>query len=68
MVVTKQKQRRILYFFKGFASAFDITGQTLIDVPDLGTGFERDRLAIQGDWRRVGEDIRKGMNTVANEQ
>jgi len=54
-------------FLKGFASAFDITGQTLFDFPDFNTGFQRDAEAIRGDWRRVGNDIRAAMDSFAHE-
>ena len=54
-------------FLKGFASAFDISGQTLLEMPDLRAGFQRDREAIRGDWQKIGNDIRKAMDSVANE-
>jgi hypothetical protein len=54
-------------FLTGFASAFDITGQTLLDIPDFSTGFQRDAQALQGDWQRVGNDIRKAMDCFAHE-
>ena len=54
-------------FFKGFASAFDITGQTLLDVPDFRSGFQRDAEALKGDWRRVGSDLRWAMDFAARE-
>ncbi|MDR0598640.1 MAG: hypothetical protein LBG84_00965 [Treponema sp.] len=67
METTKPKNQKngLFSFLKGFASAFDITGQTLLEIPDFSTGFERDRKALQGDWRRVEGDIRKAMNQVA---
>ena len=52
-------------FLKGFASAFDITGQTLLDIPDFSSGFQRDTEALRGDWRMVGGDIRKAMDCTA---
>jgi hypothetical protein len=55
-------------FLKGFASAFDITGQAFISIPDLDTGFQRDCEALRGDWQRVGDDMRRAMNVVAREQ
>jgi len=54
-------------FLKGFASAFDFSGQTLLDIPDLSTGFQRDAKALQGDWQRVGKDIRTAMDCLAHE-
>jgi len=54
-------------FLKGFASAFDITGHTLLDIPDFAAGFQRDADAIRGDWRMVGGDIRKSMDCLAHE-
>ena len=54
-------------FLKGFSSTFDITGQTLLDIPDLYTGFQRDAKALRGDWQQVGNDIRKAMNSFAHE-
>jgi hypothetical protein len=40
-------------FLKGFASAFDITGQTLLDFPDFSTGFQRDAEAIRSEWEAI---------------
>jgi len=54
-------------FFKGFASTFDITGQTLLDFPDFSTGFQRDAEALRGDWQRVGNDLRVAMDSIAHE-
>jgi len=54
-------------FLKGFASAFDITGQTMLDVPDLRTGFQRDTKALKGDWQQVGNDIKKAMDSQGHE-
>ena len=54
-------------FLKGFASAFDITGQTLLDTPDLNAGFQKDAEALRGDWLLIGGDIRKSMNCFAHE-
>jgi len=53
-------------FLKGFASAFDITGQTLLDIPDFSRGFQRDAEALRGDWQRVGSDIKQAMSCSAN--
>jgi hypothetical protein len=55
-------------FWDGFASAFDISGQLFLPIPDLDTGFQQDREAIRGDWQRVGDDIRRAMNIVSHEQ
>ena len=55
-------------FFKGFASAFDVSGLTFIDVPDISDGPARDAAAIRGDWQQVGRDFRASMDTVACEQ
>ena len=60
-------QIKIPTFLKGFASAFDITGQTLLDVPDLRTGFQRDAEALRGDWQRVGGDLRQAMHSSVYE-
>jgi hypothetical protein len=51
-------------FAYGFASAFDLCGSAL-QVPDLSKGFERDALALSGDWWLVGQTIRNSMNQVA---
>jgi len=54
-------------FLEGFASAFDITGQTLLDLPDFKTGFQRDAESLCGDWRQVGSDLRMAMDAFARE-
>jgi hypothetical protein len=53
---------KIWAFFDGFASAFDISGQTLISIPDFDSGFKKDREAIKGDWQNIGNDVRRAMN------
>jgi hypothetical protein len=62
----KSKNSAISAFLKGFASAFDITGG--VETPDPNDGFRKDTEAIRGDWQRVGDDMRRAMNIVANEQ
>jgi hypothetical protein len=52
-------------FLRGFASAFDLSGTTFIDIPDLSAGFEQDAQALQGDWQRIGADIRVAMDQVS---
>jgi len=52
-------------FLKGFASAFDFSGRHLADIQSAPGGFERDRMMLQGDWIRVGSDIRSAMNAAA---
>jgi len=65
--VNKVLNFKLPTFLKGFASAFDITGQTLLDFPDLNTGFQRDAEALHNDWQRVGNDLRIVMDSFANE-
>ncbi|MDR0640961.1 MAG: hypothetical protein LBG07_00705 [Treponema sp.] len=48
-------------------SAFDISGQALIFIPDLDDGFQKDYEAIKGDWQRVGDDMRRAMDIVTHE-
>jgi hypothetical protein len=54
-------------FLKGFASAFDITRQSLLDIPDFNTGFQRDAEALRKDWIIIGRDMRKSMERLAHE-
>jgi hypothetical protein len=46
---------------KGFSTAFDITGTAYLPRPNLYDGFRRDGEALRGDWRRIGNDMRKVM-------
>jgi hypothetical protein len=55
-------------FWRGFASAFNLSGSTFLKIPDLSRGFERDGEALRSDWRRIGNDMRKAMNQVSSEQ
>jgi hypothetical protein len=55
-------------FLDGFMSAFDLSGQTFISIPDLDAGFQEDREAIRGDWQRIGDDMRRAMNMMSHEQ
>jgi hypothetical protein len=59
---------KIQAFFDGFVSAFDIGGQTFISIPDLDSGFQKDREAIKGDWENIGKDLRRAMDIVTHEQ
>ena len=54
-------------FLKGFFSVFDITGKTF-GFPDYSKGNSLDREAIAKDWINVGNDIRKAMGIIINEQ
>jgi len=54
-------------FLKGFVSTFDITGRTMLTIPDLDTGFQRDAEALRGDWLLVGNDMRKAMDCLPHE-
>ncbi|MDR1100022.1 MAG: hypothetical protein LBL28_06015 [Treponema sp.] len=58
---------KVRAFLNGFMSAFDISGHALISIPDLDSGFKKDREALRGDWQRVGEDMRRAMNIVSHE-
>ena len=56
------KVNSIWTFLKGFASAFDLSGQTFMDdIPDYSGGFERDAQVLRGDWERIENDLRKAM-------
>jgi hypothetical protein len=61
------KKDKVRSFLSGFISAFDISGQAFISIPDLESGFWKDREAIKGDWQRVGDDMRRTMNIAVNE-
>jgi hypothetical protein len=58
---------KIQSFLDGFMSAFDLSGQALISIPDLNAGFQKDCEALRGDWQRVGDDMRRAMNIVSHE-
>ncbi|MDR1899742.1 MAG: hypothetical protein LBQ55_07035 [Treponema sp.] len=64
----KPKKHLIAPFIKGFASAFDISGQSFISISDLDSGFQKDREALRSDWEAIGNDMRHAMNAIANEQ
>jgi hypothetical protein len=64
----KDTTNSIAAFLKGFASVFDLSGKTFIDVSDFSGGFARDKKALQGDWVKVGADIRNAMNQVVCER
>ncbi len=62
---TRSAQKR-KSFLKGFASAFDLSGRTLVRPPNLSNGSARDAAALGGDWKKVGFDIRGAMDSVAH--
>jgi hypothetical protein len=44
-------------FFRGYFSAFDISGSSLIEIPDFSSGPQRDAQALRNDWKVVGKDL-----------
>jgi hypothetical protein len=52
-------------FWKGWISTFN-PAVLLPDLPGLDRGFEHDREAIAGDWRAVGDDMRRAIGIVVN--
>jgi hypothetical protein len=63
------KSNALRAFFMGFAAAFDISGGVVLkECSDPASGWKRDGEAIRGDWQRVGNDMRRAMNIVANER
>jgi hypothetical protein len=68
MAATKPKINVISSLLKGFSSVFNLSGQTFLDMPDFSGGFQRDGAALRGDWQRVGDDLKKAMERVANER
>jgi hypothetical protein len=60
------KSGKVRNFLDGFTSAFDLSGQSFISIPDLDTGFLQDREAMKGDWRCIGGDMRRVMNSMTN--
>jgi hypothetical protein len=67
MTDKKAKSGKTQAFLNGFMSAFDISGQAFISIPDLDNGFQKDCEALRGDWQRVGDDMRHAMNIVSHE-
>ena len=58
-------QNKISAFLKGFASAFDLSGQSFMnDLPDFSGGFAHDGQALRGDWQQVGDDLREAMGQI----
>jgi len=55
-------------FFRGFTSAFDVSGLAFTEMPNISDGPARDAAAIKGDWQQVGIDLRSSMDIVACEQ
>ena len=59
----KEKLSGIRPFLEGFAHAFDLFGALGSGFPDPNEdGFKKDREAIGGDWRAVGDDMSRAMN------
>ena len=67
-MIKNKQATRLQSFLKGFRSAFDLTGRTYIQVPDLSNGWIKDGEAIRGDWDRIGNDMRKAMGQVSREE
>ena len=62
---TASPKDKVLCFLKGFASTFDLSGQTFMgDMIDFSAGFERDAMVLSDDWKRVENDLRKAMGQV----
>jgi len=54
---------KIKYFLEGYSSIFDISGRgfTTKDNDEL-SGFQKDYMAMRGDWQNLGNDMRKAIN------
>jgi len=56
------------HFLHGIASTFDITGRAFIGETkgerEL-SDFQKDYQALYNDWKKLGDDMRKAMNTVS---
>ena len=58
-------QEKTKHFLRGFASVFDITGGAIVADDKSGlSGFQKDYLAMQGDWANIGKDCRKAIEKV----
>ena len=68
MDVIKLDSASLNCFLKGISSVFCLSGTSFMEIPDLETGFARDREAIQKDWLRIGDDMRRAMAQVACER
>lgn len=64
--IDNRSASKIKSFLKGFSSAFDLSGLTLLRSTGLANGSVRDANALDSDWKKIGRDIRKSMDTVAN--
>jgi hypothetical protein len=52
-------------FLRGFRSAFDITGRTLVSAPDVAkSGIGEDREALAKDWKAIEGDFRRALGMV----
>ena len=55
-------------FLKGFLSAYDLSGRTIFDLSSFSNAFERDKIMLQGDWIKVGNDMKNAINQVVYEK
>jgi hypothetical protein len=63
MKVTLEKTEKRKYFLRGFVSIYDLFGRTFIREDKSGlSGFQKDYLAMRGDWINIGKDMRNAMN------
>lgn len=60
------RNSRMKAFLKGWASVFDLSGGLTVSIPDYRNGPQRDRVALRGDWEKVGNDIRHGMDLCSS--
>jgi len=63
MVTTFGRLNKIKYFLEGYSSIFDIKGRgfTAEDNGEM-SGFQKDYMALLGDWQNLGNDMRKAIN------
>jgi hypothetical protein len=54
-------------FFEGMGRVVDLTG-TMVGYNSSQTIEEADNRALNSDWKTVGDDFRKAMNSYAENQ
>jgi len=64
MTVKLNRADKLVCFLDGYSSVFDISGNRFTTDEDDNepSGFQKDYLALCGDWINIGNDMRKAIN------
>jgi len=62
-----QKYLKKYGFLKGYSSAFNILGTTMLRFPNMSNEKEQGKAALCSDWHAIGGDLYKAISLIEDE-